>query len=374
MLQSRESVTERDAITKEIEKLGRRARKNLAAIALLAALQPVVAYASDANQGYKEANNAVVEVNFQGDPIDELSKDSALIFLNGLGTNNADVLAEHQGVAFQQLIDGRLWSVNYANAPLDHTNISDQIVERATTRGVDEVSIVGYSAGGNIGTDVAERLILESSLQVPAIIYNMTPAGIEGVQPDQRRQLESAELVSRIPGASYSSYGRFAVEMYSRAGWYDDGDFPEQWHDFWETWRKTWEAIQSDALPRTGLVADQAMAIVQSDIRQSFLNIAAAPPEKLRPVIIYLKAEPENDKVVDNELSSEEICQYADEAGLQCFVYTVSGAIHNLPQEGTEDYLRVLAEASPEIQEALGWERMRYNIANLGVITPPLKY
>jgi hypothetical protein len=112
------------------------------------------------------------------------------------------------------------------------------------------------------------------------------------------------------------------------------------------------------------------LAIVHSDIKQSFLNIAAAPPEKLQPVIIYLKAEPENDHVVDNELSAEAICQYATEAGLECLVYTVPNAVHNLPQLGTEDYLRVLTEASPEIQAALDQERLRFNIANTEIFTP----
>lgn len=336
-------------IEKYINRLGRRGYRYLGGLAVLGVVvNPVAAYSSDVIHNYQYVSEASVDISARSDPLSEEYSDSALIILNGVGTQNANSIAKYQGEALQNITDGSLYSVNYRNAPLDHQVITDKIINLADNNDINRISIVGYSAGGNTGVDVALNIIKDSEIDVPTIVFNLTPDGVEGLQPDKQEDLKFVDTIASIPGARYSKHLRFLAEVVSRMDQNPNADF-------WKTLRTTSDVVYNDQLPGFNLMMDQVMDIVESDIRSRMIEIGKITRQqnKLKPVIIYLAAEPGSDRVVNNQLSYENICGYAQEAGLECIVIEIPGITHDRPDVGAEEYLKSIIASSDEISEAL---------------------
>lgn len=336
-------------IEKYINRLGRRGHRYLGASALLAfVVNPIAAYSSDVIHNYNQVSEASISISMRSDPLSEDNNNSALAIMNGFGTQNADAIIKYQGEALQNITDGSLYSVNYRNAALDHQIIADQLIDIADKNGLDEISIVGYSAGGNTGASVALNIIKQSDLDVPTIVFNLTPDGTEGLQPDKQGDLQFIDVVSSIPGAAYSKHARFLVEMVVRLE-------NNPGSDFWKTLNQTHDAVYNDKLPGFKLMIDQAMDIVESDIRSKLVEIGeiVEKENKLKPVIVYLSAEPGADYMVDNQSSSQNICNYAQEAGLECIIIEIPNILHNRPDISSDEYLKSIIGSSNEINSAL---------------------
>jgi hypothetical protein len=346
---SGEYNTQNLEIDKYVNRLSRRRQRRLGSMAIISLLAaPIAAYTSDVVHNYHELSDASMDITIRSEPLSEENSNSALVILNGFGTQHANAIAKYQGEALQNITDGSLYSVNYRNALLDHETIAKDIIEMAEENSLDRVSVVGYSAGGNTGADVALNLIKESDLDVPTIIFNLTPDGVNGLQPDKKKDLEFIDVIANIPGAKYSKHARFIVEMVVRLE-------NNPGSDFWKTLDQTYDAVYNDKLPGFKLMMDQAMAIVESDIRSRLIEIGkiVEKEDKLKPVIIYLAAEPNSDYMVNNQLSSNNICGYAQEAGLECIIIEIQNILHNRPDISSEEYLKAILESSDKVNNAL---------------------
>lgn len=346
---------------KYIRRLSRRGHRYLGASALLAfVITPVTAYSSDVIYNYHQIAEASISISERAGPLSELNNDAALAILNGFGTQNANDIIKYQGEALQNITDGSLYSVNYQNAPLDHQAIANQLIEMAEDNGLDRISIVGYSAGGNTGANVALRIIEQSEVDVPAIIFNLTPDGTDGLHPDKQNDLQFIDTISSIPGIKYSKHARFIMEMAVRLE-HNPGS------NFWKTFNQTSDAVYNDKLPGFKLMIDQAMDVVESDIRSNLLKIAEITEKenKLKPVVVYLSAEPGADYMVDNQVSSKNICSYAQEAGLECIIIEVPNIKHNRPDISSDEYLKAIITASDKVNNALNSAQMERDYKNL---------
>lgn len=346
-------------------KVERRGTKNLAALALLGTIAAGEhAYWNDVHKNQEVQAQASISIEVKGEPLDSENADSAIVFMNGFGQNDADNITHYLGPAIQQIVDGELWSVGYGNAPLDPQNITDRIIELAEVRDIDRVSFLGYSAGGIIAMEVIEKLYEQSNLRVEAIIPTSTPDGDEGLRPEQREAKDilmgAAEIV---PGAKYSTLLRYAGEMAFRLDMYNDGGPLDRWNDFWKTSDRVTEAMRQQRLPGTWLMVDQTLAISNARLESRIQHIATLAEERktVKPVIVYLgTAAPGYDAMVDDTSSAENICAYAAASGLQCLIYDVPGAVHNRPDLAGEAYMKTIAAAESDINVALHTELAHY--------------
>lgn len=327
------------------EKIYPRVLSALTATAILGSL-----YWVDARQHEAIQATATIDIDVVGDPLHIVNNDSALVFLDGFGTYDADVTAEHLGPVAQQIVDGELWSVSYGNAPLNPRSISNQVIKLAEERDVDRVSIVGYSAGGIIGIEVAEDIIESSELQVEMIMPISTPDGTDGLRQARQGEMSVLDVVSHVPGAKYSSFVRFMGEMYFRRDQYEDKGFLNVAGDVLGD-------LGKKQLPGMWLMADQALAIENADLKNRLSHIAESSEIGQRPPIVYFGTEkPGYDYMVNNKKSSENICTYATEVDLQCFIYNVPGAVHTRPWLANDEYMKVARDAAPEVQFAIANE------------------
>jgi hypothetical protein len=338
-------------LQKRVERRGRRNFVAVSALAGVALTQSM--YWADVRHNEEIEANAEIDIEVFLDPLDPENNDTAFIFFNGFGENDADLPAEYFGPAMQQFVaDGEVWSIGYGNAPLIESNIADKIIERATERGIKWFSVFGNSAGGNISIRTIEYILERSDLQLEAIVPDAMPDGDKGIRQEQREAKKILMTVADIvPGATHSSWMRFIGEMVMRRGNYDSGDPIQRLEDFSETVGIVAEALEEERLPSTWLMIDQVLAVSNSKLEQRFAHIAELTEGSLKPVVIYLGNE--NDRVIKTEMSSENVCTYAESAGLECLIYNIPGAVHNRPEIATDEYVEAISEASPDIQAAL---------------------
>ena len=336
-----------------VEKLSRRHRRGtLAGLALLLAAQPVAAYSADVLYNYQIEAESSVDIDIRGDALDESNNDSALIFFDGFGTNNASVPVKYIGPAMQNIVDGQLWSVDYGNAPLDAADITRHILEEAEKQNVNRVSLVGYSAGGIIAIEVAKQLTAESSLSVELITTISTPDGIDGLQQDKQDQMSLTETIALIPGATHSTQLRYIGEMFARQEQFTQGSPLENFNDFNRVSDHVSNALKDSRLPQTWLLVDQALAIANADLAADIAAINKdTRSNRPLPVMLYLSSP--GSGMVDDALSAESICNYAAQNNIECYTYEVPGAVHTRIDLGEESYNETLAQAKYVIINAL---------------------
>lgn len=332
----------------------------------------VSAYATDVRNNQELQATSIISIEDYGTPLDKASNNNALVFLDGFGSVDANVLTKYLSPAIQPIQDGRLWSVGYNDAPLRYEEIADQAIMKANTEEVTSISLVGESGGGSIAVEVADRIQQTSNISVNSIYLMFAPNGVEGLQPDHQDQMNMVGWVKHIPGVVYSTPARFVLEMGFRSDDYSHGTLIENFGNFWDTAYHVSDSIAEKKLPGTWLMADQALQIGTADMETHIKNMGKAPSNEVRPTIIYVKTK--YDPVVDDKRSSREIGDYAHAAGVPYFQYTVPGAVHGQPAINSEAYVKTFEAAKVLIKASIDAQLARASLHRITSMIPPKQH
>lgn len=338
-------------------------RKLLATTALLLVPVSTLAhYAIDTsiNREREQAATISIETNLPG-----LSDypTASTTFIDGYGSMNATYLAGKFGAAIQQIHNGPVQSANFSDAPIDAENLAKSTVEKATLTNIDHAVLFGFSAGGILAAEAAEKIVTDeaSKLDIDVIYLAATPTGPESLREGQIENIEALNYIAdTIPGARYSSAVRFLISMVSDVDQYKDGGVEA----FIDVWRSNLEELQKRSEPGVRQLDDQTLAIMNADLNKNFEAIATQRGKKQMPVIVYLAAaDPTSDRTVDTEKASEITCEAARAHGFSCTVLKVPNAVHSVYAINAETYQSVLSEAKPLIESMVAKERLRYEAA-----------
>ncbi len=340
-------------------------RRHRALVMLSVGAMAVACYAADVDANVAVESRASARIVERAGAVGEAGADSALVFLTGVGTNNADVFADFQGPAFQRVNDGRLWSVDYANAALDPEAIGEAIEAQASRVGVHRVSVIGRSVGGIVATRVVEHLISNGRLAVDLLVLESTPDGVDGVRAESVGSMRLAEYLTLIPGAEHSTFVRVGLETFLRRGQY--GADPVE---FAATVDEVTTSVRDGRLPGSWLVVDQVLAIADARLERRLDAIGASEQDRRRPAVLYLgTAAPGFDDQVDEDGSGESVCRYARAAGMDCLNRGVPGAVHARPELAVEAYTRILTGIAPVYAERMAEESRRLAVQRFEIPT-----
>lgn len=353
-------------LARKIERYARRrARLPLKFAALAIATSNVAsAYWNDveANRAVESQNEISIDVIRPA--LDPENENKATVVIDGFNAYDATYLSDKLGPSIQRVADGEIWSLNYNNAILDRDEIYAQIVDLAEERGIESISISGYSMGGIIGVEAAADIVEKTDLPVNALIFVSTPDGYDGLRPYQRNELAFGQLMAdALPGSEYSSWVRYAGEVYFYRDAYTGGEFSwDMLHNanliaknigkFFDTLDTIAERSNDPRQTSIRLLTQQIYKIAKVDIRKEFQTIQAQSDTKQMPSVLYLgTGEPGYDHVVNDKVSAENICAYSMETDLACEAYQVEGAIHSQYYQTLEAYDATFSEAAPLVHD-----------------------
>lgn len=326
--------------------------RTFAGLALVSA--GISTYAHDVKNNMDIQAQASIAVQVEGQALDKANNDNALVFVDGFGSYNADTLTKYMSRAVQPVIDGQLWSVDYNNAPLETNEIAKHIIETALQRNVTSISLVGYSAGGDVAMQVQEEIRKESGLNIQAIVLTSTPDGAKALRPARQDEIDLVEKFAWIPGIQYSTPLRFLGELAFRADRYNSGTPIENIQNFFITAGEVNDSLNNNRLPGTWLMFDQVLAIENANLKARFDTMKKIPDDQVRPTIVYLgTARPGYDYMIDDKKSSEDIASYTEAAGIPFLTYDVPGAVHTRIDIGNDQYIKTLAGAKKAIQSSI---------------------
>ena len=331
-------------------------------------------YAADAIHGERVQAEAEADFSFLSAPLDPSNDKSAIFLFNGFNKEDSDDIGAAYGEIAQEFVDGEVVLVDYDKAKLTPEGMGNQIIDIANANDYTQVSVVGYSAGGGIGLQTMEYIADNSTLRTPLFFAISSPAGIDTLRPYQQKEMANAAFIADIPGASHSTFVRFAAEMYFRRDRYDEGDLGQRAKDLYETTTSALEDLSNDKLTPTSLLIDQIIAIANANFDERLMNISEATESRQKPVILYFgTAKPGRDYIVDNADASKEICEAAAAADLQCFIYNVPGAVHSLPAKAHDAYVETTENAAPDVRAAISKEAILDALKNYTIKTPIFK-
>ncbi len=348
-----------NAERKEVKKLSRRSRipAITIALALVGPANPV--YWADVHNNYQELQNAELSITVEAPPLDPENSDSALVFLHGFNTYDAIQLTQTIGPAYQEVIDGEMWSVRYGNADFAEENITREIEELAKERGITNVSIFGYSAGGTIGSGVERNVFINTDLDVKVSIPTHSPANQASLQPYQQSELEAGSLFTNmIPSSRYSTAWRWVFEMYFMRDRFTspEKNLEENWNGFLSAGKHASWTVNRDDLTSVDTLYQQIAAINSADVAGDAMDIAeyAAETGKALPVHGYTEiTEPGYDYVVNNQKAALVYREAAEDAGIQFFTIDVPTGVHSRPDLNPQDYLAALMKSRTAIVDAV---------------------
>ena len=344
-------------LMRKIETRDRRYFTKVGALAIAAGL--LSGYWGDVQENKTEQASAYIDIDVAYEP--EENTDSAMIFLNGFGTIDADPIEKYQGPSTQLLEDSERWTVNYGDAVLNPQSIVNRLLDMAEERGIETFSIYGRSIGGKIGAEVLLGLIEAGGPFVDKIIFNLTPDGIETLQPEKREQFGALDIVTAIPGAQYSSYIREIGEIIARHDYYDHGTLQERIDRFFKVQEDVQQGLANKQLPAMALLVDQASVVTNINLESIINKIGEASEAGRRPLLIYIaNSDISTDPIVNTDKASENICEYADESELECYIFYVKNDIHTRPDIVADEYMDTMQLAAPIINEAIEDERLLY--------------
>lgn len=346
-----------------------RTKKIAGKTALLAAGVAVMAGNADIVHNKEIQAESTVTISVRGEALDIDNNDQSIVMLSGYGSLNANYITDKLGSSIQPVIDGQLWSVDYANATLDATVIANEIIDTAEQSGVDTVTLVGHSIGGITALQVADVLTEQPAVRVQAIIPISTPDGYEGLQPSRQDQLNLTWLLDVFPDLIYSTPFRIGTEIVFRYDQYNSGNLTERIVNLFQTSQDVSSKVINRELPGNWLINDQFLALQNAKLDQRLESIGDAASNILDPVIIYIGTDG-HDETVNEKTSSENISEYSQLAGLQYLHLAVPDLTHNTPWQSAEEINQTLMASSPVIQQLLGQNLRNYSINNLWIVTP----
>lgn len=319
-------------------------------------------YGIDVYSNRQREQSASIQLTNHSDQSNpDLDTSTFSVAIDGYGSMNGTLFTQKMGPLTSNITGGPYYSADFGDAPIDATLLSEEIRATAKTADYEFVSLSGFSAGGTIALETAQKTIQDSDLRMDAIFLTSTPSGIDSLRPDRIEQLWWLNTISKAPGAKYSSMVRWIISMVSDVNQYSDGTLA----DFIKVWNENLQEIQRRAEPGVAQLDDQALAIANADITATLRTIGAMRGNKQMPVIVYLGAkDPATDTSVATDKAAEDICTAAHNANIQCLVYTVPNAVHSVYHLDTTAYRTILEAAHDEIQSAINQERSYYELLN----------
>jgi len=346
------------------------ATRAIAGVVLMGAL--IAGYAHDTQENKQKQADASVSVEVVAPALDEANNTNALVFTDGFRSNSGDKLAEYMSKAFQPVLDGQILSVDYNNAPLDSDEIAKQIIATATSENITSMTLVGYSAGGDIAMQVQEKIREDSHITIKAIILISTPNGVKTLRPARQDEIDFVEKIAWIPDVEYSSTVRFLGELASRADRYTTGTPVQMVQNLISSAEEVNEQITSNEFAEGWLMFDQMLTVETTDNETLIANMDKIPTDKTRPVIVYFgTAAPGYDYVVDSKESSEGIGGYADKAHVPFLSYEVPGAIHSRVDLANDQYVEIAAKAKDAILASIAAQEAEASLHRVTSIVPP---
>jgi len=348
-----------EKLDKSLEKrLKRRSRMpiKVGAVALAFATVGSV-YWADVEENRNERAEAKVSINVVGEAIDDANSDKATLFIDGFNTYDADYLTKSIGDAARQVADGEQWSLSYNNAILNREQIYETIIETAEERGIESISIAGYSMGGIIAVEAASDVVANSSIEVNTFTMMHTPDGTEGLQTKPKNELSFLQdLVKWFPGAIDSTYVRFFGELYSYKDLYTKGEFKD-WditHNakvisdnigrFSRTFNSLWPKVNNPKGTSLQLMLEQGYKIDHFSMKNELERITAEGDSKQMPVGLYLSME--NDSTVKNQETADSFTVSTHETGIKFHKYTVPDAVHSQYYKTIDEYMQAFDRVS----------------------------
>jgi pimeloyl-ACP methyl ester carboxylesterase len=349
----------------EQQRLAKR-HKLLATIALI--LTPPAAlstyHATDVSINIAREKAAIISIETQPPTGLEYGGPTAT-FVDGYGSMNATYLARKFGTAVQRITEGPVQSVNFSDAPIDAGALAKRIVMNATIHETDKKSFYGFSAGGILATEAAEKIITDETnqVQVETLLLAATPSGPESLREGQVENIQALNfLVDSVPEGAHSSMVTMAIKMAADHDQYANGG-PAA---FFKVWQSNLKEIKERSEPGARQLDDQTVAIMNANFEQYFANIAGMRGKKQMPVVVYLAAaDPNADTTVDNDEASKRICEAARKHGIRCVILKVPGAVHSIYAIDPASYEQALLDGKRIIDPLVTEERISYMNAQL---------
>lgn len=309
----------------------RRARLPVKLAATALTLSSIVsAYWQDVEQGRMAESQASVSVSDTLAPQQEANSNRATLVIDGFNAKDATYLSGTLGPAIQEIGDGTILSLNYNNALLDREEVFDKAVSYAHEHNITTLSVVGYSMGGIIGTELTADLNSKSNITVENLATIETPYGYDGLREYQKNELAFGQWVAtNIPGSEYSSWMRKAGEVYFYRNAYTHDSPLENVGNFLRITGEVLSRQDTSRLTSTRLLMQQIYKISHVDFAKEFETIKTQHGNKAETVISYFKTSGYDD-VVDDSYSGFHTCADASDYKLSCNVFTVDGAQHSL--------------------------------------------
>ena len=319
-------------------------------------------YGIDVASNRDREQSATITLDNRAEPSLLVPNPSAFtVYVDGYGSMNANLFADKLGPITSAITNGPYYSANFGDAPIDTSLLANEVLSTAQDTRYEFVSFNGFSAGGLLTIETAEKTIQNTNLRVDALFLTSSPSSVESLRPDRIEQLWWLNTAAKLPGAKYSSAMRWLISMASDVDQYNTGD-PM---DFFRVWGENSSEIQRRAEPGVAQLDDQALAIINADVPESLRTIGNLRGEKQMPVIVYLAAEdPSADTSVNTDKAADDTCSAAAEAGLTCLAYKVPNVVHSVYQLDATSYAAILEGAQEEIQAAIAEERTYYELLN----------
>lgn len=369
--EGREEVLSKKLLKRNERIIKRRMRLPIKLAAAALTLQSLWAgYNIDTHINRLEAAESEPDIKVLSQEYVNPAEPSTTFYLAGFDTRNGDTFGEQVGVAIHQILPGVDASIDYGNAPLDAEEIAKRIISYAEEAGLSNISIAGNSLGGKVAAKVVEYIVLNSYLEVAAVITNATPADSDDLRPKTQNDLATMMGVfENLKGvdAKHSTFARYALTLAqehenfvnTNSGIFDPGAF-------WEVSGKTWERINENRVPGMWLTIDQALAITDIDLEEIMMNIGKQRGEKRMPVFVVMRtANPDDDTVVLVEQASKKICDSAAKAGIVCTIVQVQDAIHTSYRFNTQIFTDALAPVAEPIRSDMDQEALEFALSRL---------
>lgn len=331
------------------------------------------AYWADVHTNRAERAASEVSINIVGEALYKTNSDKATIFIDGFNTYDADYLAETVGPAVQQVADGEIWSLSYNNAILSREKIYETISEMVEDRGIESVSISGYSMGGILAIEAASDIVAKSTTEVNSVVMMHTPDGSDGLRSYQRKELGFAQtLADWSPSAIDSTWVRFASELYFyknnyTRGEYINGDISynanivfKNSERFGRTFNSILKKMNKPKRTSMQLLSEQVFKINEFDMLDELKRISEQQDTKQVPTLLYVAMEDKNDALVKNKFTSKNFRTYSAETDIDYFSYLVPDATHSQYYKSIEEYARVFERASGPVAETVNAEAARH--------------
>jgi hypothetical protein len=278
--------------------------------------------------------------------LDPMNNDRAVVLIDGYGSFDSRWLATHFGTEVQrELYDGQVWYLSYGNAPLSTPAIADRIIEKAAEEGVDEIVMVGQSAGSIVSTRTIPYIHNESDITVDFSVNISAPYNEESLRMNKRMEMDGAEIAKFfLPGIEYSTYARGALEFFLRADQISD------MASFWKTRQDINSYIHDAYTPSTRLLFDQAYVVRTADFPGMYDAINRSLAEE-QAFSVYNFTTDGYDAFLDDRQASEAICEAANISDISCNTYEIEGLVHARTDQSIEAVRQTLSSAASSVAE-----------------------